>query len=92
MLANSTAEAAVCKRQELKQEKKPHLPKLKGGNNHEHDPPEAEVQPISVGQTGVRLPLHQLQHRVHDYHGPPGRSIAPHSFRKNADKRAENRK
>lgn len=34
-----------------------HLSKLKGGNYHEDETPEAEVEPISVGQTGVRLPL-----------------------------------
>lgn len=32
-----------------------------------------------MGQTGVGLPLHQLQHRVDDYHGSPGRRIALHS-------------
>lgn len=35
----------------------PHLSKLKGRNYHEDEPPEAEVESISVGQTGVRLPL-----------------------------------
>lgn len=62
--------------------KEAHLSKLKGGNYHEDDPTEAEVEPVSVGQTGIRLPLDQLKHRVDDYHGSSGRSIAMHSFNK----------
>lgn len=34
-----------------------HLSELKGGNYHEDETPKAEVESISVGQTGVRLPL-----------------------------------
>lgn len=59
-----------------------HLSKLKCGNDREDEPPEAEVETVSVGQTGVGLPLQQLQHRVHDDHDSPGSSIALHSFRK----------
>lgn len=59
-----------------------HLSELEGGHYHEDETAEAEVEPVSVGQTGVRLPLQQLQHRVDDYHGSPGRRIALHSFKK----------
>lgn len=65
-----------------------HLSELEGGHDHEHETAEAEVQPVSVGQAGVRLPLQQLQHRVDDYHGSPGRRIALHSFREEAKTRA----
>lgn len=69
-----------------------HLSKLKGGNYHEDDPPKAEVEPVSVGQTGVRLSLQQLEHRVDDYHGSPGRRRIPlHSFKENEQLYAPNK-
>ena len=64
----------MCKR-EFKEQEEAHLPELKGGNYHKDDASEAQVQPVPMGQTGVRLPLQQLEHRVDDYHGSPWRSI-----------------
>lgn len=61
-----------------------HLSELEGGHYHEDETAEAEVESVSVGQTGVRLPLQQLEHRVDDYHGSPRRRIALHSFRRRA--------
>lgn len=55
----------------LNQQNEPHLSELEGGNDHQHQTPEAEVEPVPVRQTGVRLPLQQLQNRVHDGHDPP---------------------
>lgn len=68
-----------------------HLSELEGGHYHEDETAEAEVEPVSVGQTGVRLPLQQLQHRVDDYHGSPGRRIALHSFKKKTKTHAQRR-
>lgn len=75
----------------MKANKTFYLSKLKGGNYHENDAPEAEVQPVPVGQTGVRLPLDQLQHRVHHYHGSGRRGIALHSFKIYAQENARNK-
>lgn len=77
----SAAVTPIWKRSADCREIKTHLTKLKGGNNHEHDTPKAEVESIAVGQAGVRLPLYQLEHRVDDYHGSPQRSMSRHSFK-----------
>lgn len=44
------------------------LSELEGRHDHEHESPEAQVQPIAVRQTGVGLPLQQLQQRTDDRH------------------------